>query len=190
LNIYFSFSEMRHLIVLGILIYSNITLAQPIRVKVNPACMFYSTINMQAEVGTFKKQSIQVGLMYYNLTLWKRNIHGIGITPEYRFYKDSSKTRLFFGPFLRYMNYKETINKNSDGILGSSNIEKFGGGVMIGKVYTIKKNILFEISGGPEIHFANYEIRPGATEKYVEEAKDYPKVINGFRIACSFIANF
>lgn len=181
---------MRYFIVLIVLISTNMILAQPIRVKVNPASVLFSTINMQVEVGTYKEHSVQVGIMYYNLTLWKNNVHGIGITPEYRFYMDSSKTHLFFGPFLRYMNYKETINKKGDGIFGSSNIEKFGGGLMVGKVYTIKKNILFEILGGPEIHFIKYSIRPGATQEYLEEAKDFPKVRNAMRLACSFIAVF
>lgn len=181
---------MRYSIVFGLLFCCFISIAQPIRVKVNPASIIFSTINMQAEVGTFKKQSVQLGVMYFNLTLWKNNIQGIGITPEYRFYKDSTKTRLFFGPFLRYMNYKETINKKGEGIFGSSNIEKFGGGVMVGKVYALRKNLLFEISGGPEIHFVKYDIRPSATEKYLEEAKDFPKVINTMRLACSFIATF
>jgi hypothetical protein len=181
---------MRHLIVFGILIYSSIILAQPIRVKVNPASIIFSTINVQAEVATFKKQSVQVGIMYFNLSLRKNNIDGIGITPEYRFYKDSTNTRLFFGPFFRYMNYVETFNKRGDSGYGSSNIERLGAGLMVGKVYTIKKNILFEISGGPEIHFIKYATRPGATQEYLDEAADFPKVKNAMRLACSFIANF
>ena len=181
---------MKYSIVFGLLFCCSISLAQPIRVKVNPASILLSTINMQAEVATFKKQSVQVGLMYFNFTLRKNNANGIGITPEYRFYRDTTNTRFFFGPFFRYMNYNETINKRGDGRYGSSNIQRIGAGFMIGKVYTIKKNFLFEISGGPEIHFIKYATRPGATQEYLDEAADFPKVKNAMRLACSFIANF
>jgi hypothetical protein len=98
---------MRTLLFFTLFLFANVTYSQNLRIKFNPTSLIASTFNMQAEVNTKEKQSFQLGFLYGNLESYGRTISGIGITPEYRFYSDSTRLGLYLAPFVRYFALKE-----------------------------------------------------------------------------------
>lgn len=182
---------MKYLFFLIFNILGSICFSQNLRVKFNPVSLVASTFNMQAEMATKSKQSFQLGLLYGSIDSYGRTISGIGITPEYRFYSDSTHLKLYLAPFVRYFALKEnSVDSTPENINGKTNINRFAGGFVIGYVGKINKYLSWEVFCGPSFYYTDLNFQPGSTAEYIEDAKTFSTHGFTFRIGSALSVKF
>ncbi len=135
-------------------------------VKANPLSLIYLTGNIQTEIATAKKQSINLGAHFSAIKLGDFSYSGIGITPEYRFYLTGSELNGFYvGPYLRYQRFsvkqKTTFDNPSTFTQETFTYEfilsRIGGGAVVGRQWMFKSGFTLDIYTG--LGFVNNDVK-------------------------------
>lgn len=135
-------------------------------VKANPLSLIYLTGNIQTEVATWKRQSINLGAHFSSLKIGDFSYSGFGITPEYRFYLTGSELNGFYvGPYLRYQQFsvKQKATFVDPNTLAQESftyefvLSRIGAGAIVGKEWMFKSGFTLDIYSG--IGFVNNDVK-------------------------------
>ena len=144
--------------------------AQKVTLKINPLSLFAVTANVQGEYAFNERMSVQVGVFIGKVTSRVGNTglaqeigyNWFGITPEFRYYAQSTKKAaprgLYLGPFFRYRHdmrrfttsvYDPDLQLYSTGVV-TKTYPLIGGGVLLGYQWLFNDVFALDVFFGPQ----------------------------------------
>jgi hypothetical protein len=104
--------------------------------------------------------SLQMGFFYSGASIDDASLRGYGITPELRLYLSESRQApagIFVAPYLRYQNFKGSVN---DGYYAAT-LSFMGGGLLIGSQRVLSDIVSLEAYIGPSYSKGNVTLTAG-----------------------------
>ena len=144
--------------------------AQKVAIKINPLSLFAVTANVQGEYAFNERMSFQMGVFIGKVTSRVGNTglaqeigySWFGITPEFRYYAQSTKKAaprgLYLGPFFRYRQdvrsfttsvYDPDLQLISTGVVTKTS-PLIGGGVLLGYQWLFNDVFALDVFFGPQ----------------------------------------
>jgi hypothetical protein len=127
--------------------------------KINLLSPLYSNLSLSYQylITPFRSIQLTASYMDFNDFVTYGNaddlrVTGFSITPEYRInFSGYGLNGFYVGPFLRYMDYKKTVDYNElyTTVMENSSFKSAGIGFNIGKQFIIKNTVLVDLFAGP-----------------------------------------
>jgi hypothetical protein len=121
-------------------------------IKVNPLSLFYSALNVSAEVVIALKTSLQVGVFLLDQGFSGTRYEGLGITPELRFYFSKYRAPMgwYAGPYIRAVNFGLSVTDYTASLISVS------AGVTLGYQYVFSSGVSLSAFTGIGVGQTNF----------------------------------
>lgn len=153
-------------------------------VKVNIASLLLSTAAVAYERQLSESTSAQLQVNYTGASIpgADTKIRGLMIIPEFRYYpKKEGFVGFYVAPYLRYQGLKlENIDPTTN-VTDKATLNTFGGGVLLGKKWTIG-SVSLEFFAGPQYNSGKIKTEGTATE----DDFSFKGGLNGFGVRTGF----